>query len=157
MAYSGGSFIIRTGGTNTAEAGPARVPDQADRAGVSSGPASRARRHSHGAGKISPADFVARYANVQLEQGSPVTTEADVFGGEGIAIDRRTICSTGFGAFSAAGLPVVLTAGHCAEDGTARIAELEPPTSATAGGAAPLPGTLAPLGSFGFSQFGGAV
>ena len=34
-------------------------------------------------GKISPADFVARYANVQLEQGSPVTTEADVFGGEG--------------------------------------------------------------------------
>ena len=51
----------------------------------------------------------------------------------------------------------MLTAGHCAEDGAARIAELEPPTSATAGGAAPLPGTLAPLGSFGFSQFGGPL
>ena len=100
---------------------------------------------------------MARYANVQLEQGSPVTTEADVYGGEGYAIDRQTICSTGFGAFSAAGLPVVLTAGHCAEDGTARIAELEPPTSATAGGSAPLPGTLAPLGTFGFSQFGGTL
>ena len=70
---------------------------------------------------MSPADFVARYANVALEQGSPVTTEADVFGGEGYIIDRQTICSTGFGAFSPAGLPVVLTAGHCADDGTARI------------------------------------
>ena len=144
VAYSGGSFTIRTGGTNAAEAGLSGVPNQS--AATATAP-----------GKISPADFVARYANVQLEQGPPATTEADVFGGEGIAIDRRTICSTGFGAFSAAGLPVVLTAGHCAEDGTARIAELEPPTSATAGGSAPLPGMLAPLGRFGFSQFGGPL
>ncbi|WP_346927710.1 hypothetical protein [uncultured Arthrobacter sp.] len=147
VAYSGGSFIIRTGGKNAAEADGSPVPAQpTEPATTDAAP-----------GKISPADFVARYANVQLEQGSPVTTEADVYGGEGYAIDRQTICSTGFGAFSAAGLPVVLTAGHCAEDGTARIAELEPPTSATAGGSAPLPGTLAPLGSFGFSQFGGTL
>ncbi|BCW68210.1 hypothetical protein NicSoilB4_29730 [Arthrobacter sp. NicSoilB4] len=145
VAYSSGRFIIRTGGKNVAEAtGPAVLDPQAAPAPTDAAP-----------GKISPADFVARYANVQLEQGSPVTTEADVYGGEGYAIDRQTICSTGFGAFNEAGLPVVLTAGHCAEDGTARSAELEPPTSSTAGGSAPLPGALAPLGTFGFSQFGG--
>lgn len=147
VAYSGGRFIIRTGGTNTAEAAlPALQDPQTAPSTADSAP-----------GKISPADFVARYANVRLEQGSPVTTEADVYGGEGYVIDRMTICSTGFGAFSAAGLPVVLTAGHCAEDGTARVAEIEPPTSATAGGSAPLPGILAPLGTFGFSQFGGPL
>lgn len=149
VAYSGGRFIIRTGGKNAAEA---TLPAVLDPQAV---PAATDAATDAVPGKISPADFVARYANVQLEQGSPVTTEADVYGGEGYVIDRRTICSTGFGAFSAAGLPVVLTAGHCAEDGTARTAELEPPTSATAGGAAPLPGTLAALGTFGFSQFGG--
>ncbi|AOT02354.1 S1 family peptidase [Arthrobacter sp. U41] len=151
VAYSGGRFIIRTGGTNAAEADVSPVADQPAAADQQSASAPAAPA------KISPADFVARYANVQLEQGSPVITEADVYGGEGYAIDRRTICSTGFGAFSTAGLPVVLTAGHCAEDGAARIAELEPPTSSTAGGSAPLPGSLAPLGSFGFSQFGGPL
>ncbi|MDP9982367.1 hypothetical protein J2W14_001755 [Pseudarthrobacter oxydans] len=169
VAYSGGNFVIRTGGTNAAEAGPTQVPDQQAALDQRTAPDQQAAPDQQSAtepgpaatatapGKISPADFVARYANVQLEQGSPVTTEADVFGGEGIAIDRRTICSTGFGAFSAAGLPVVLTAGHCAEDGAALIAELEPPTSATAGGSAPGSGMLAPLGSFGFSQFGGPL
>ena len=157
VAYSGGSFIIRTGGTNMAEAGLPPAPDQQAASGQQAALDQQAAppTAATAAGKISPAAFVARYANVALEQGSPVTTEADVFGGEGFAIDRRTICSTGFGAFSGAGRPVVLTAGHCAEDGTARTAELEPPASAVAGGSAPLPGTLAPLGSFGFSQFGG--
>jgi hypothetical protein len=182
VAYSGGKFIIRTGGTNTAEVGPTQIPDlqtvpatepdqhTAPEAGSATAPAATAEptpvataepappvATAAAPGRISPADFVARYANVQLEQGSPVTTEADVFGGEGIAIDRQIICSTGFGAFNAAGLPVVLTAGHCAGDGTARLAELEPPTSATAGGAAPRSGILDPLGSFGFSQFGGPL
>ena len=92
-----GSFIIRTGGTNTAEAGPTQVPDrQTARQPPPTSNLRRTRlprcpRPSHARargrfaapGKISPADFVARYANVQLEQGSPVTTEADVFGGEG--------------------------------------------------------------------------
>ena len=157
VAYSGGNFIIRTGGTNAAEAVPSRTPAQQTVPAPQTATAPGTAVTATAPGKISPADFVARYANVQLEQGPPVTTEADVFGGEGIAIDRRTICSTGFGAFSAAGLPVVLTAGHCAEDGRARIAELEPATSATAGGSLTPPGPLAPLGSFGFSQFGGPL
>ena len=42
----------------------------------------------------------------------------------------------------------MLTAGHCAEDGTATVIGLEPPTSSPAGGSLPLPGSLAPLGSF---------
>ena len=62
---------------------------------------------------------MARYANVALEQGSRIKTEEDFFGGQGVVIDNRTICSAGFGAFSPAGLPLVLTAGHCADDGTA--------------------------------------
>nr|WP_274707954.1 S1 family peptidase [Arthrobacter sp. H16F315] len=146
VAYSAGRFVIRTGGTNAAESELSPALDQPSAPTITAAP-----------GKISAASFVARYTNVRLEQALPLTTEADVYGGEGYIIDRRTICSTGFGAFSAAGLPVVLTAGHCAEDGTARVAELEPPVSATAGGSAPLPGTRAPLGRFGFSQFGGPL
>ncbi|SDK43860.1 Trypsin [Arthrobacter sp. ov407] len=148
VAYSGGRFVIRTGGTNVAEAGLSQTPD----------PQTAPATTDAAPGKISPADFVSRYANVQLEQGPPVTTEADLYGGEGYIIDAppwRTICSTGFGAYSPAGLPVVLTAGHCAEDGTAAVIGLEPPTASLAGGSLPLPGRLAPLGSFGFSQFGG--
>ncbi|HEX9229990.1 MAG TPA: S1 family peptidase, partial [Arthrobacter sp.] len=151
VAYSGGRFIIRTGGANAAETAlPAAQPAVLD-------PQAAPSTTDALPGKISPADFVARYANVRLEQGSPVTTEANLYGGEGYVIDRMTICSTGFGAFSAAGLPVVLTAGHCSEDGTAQVAEIEPRTSATAGDSAPLPGSLAPLGTFGFSQFGGPL
>lgn len=165
VAYSGGRFIIRTGGTNAAEAGPARAPGQptapapatTDPVPATTAPAPVPTAPAPG--KISPADFVSRYANVQLEQGSPVTTEADVYGGEGYVIDAgywRTICSTGFGAYSTAGLPVVLTAGHCGEDGTATVIGLEPPASSTAGHSVmPLPGSLLPLGKFGFSQFGG--
>ena len=177
VAYSGGKFIIRTGGTNQAEADPTLLPDQQaapeQQSATTPGPAAQDHQPAPAPtaaapaapaataaapGKISPVDFVARYANVQLEQAPPLETEADVYGGEGYVIDAspwRTICSTGFGAYSAAGLPVVLTAGHCAEDGTATVIGLEPPASATAGGASPLPGTLVPLGSFGFSQFGG--
>ena len=197
VAYSNGRYVIRTGGTNTAEAGPSRLLDpQAAPASTITAPAPTAGPAPEPAaasastvpaapepaaapastvpaapepaaapasaptpGKISPADFVSRYANVQLEEAPPATTEADVFGGEGYVIDAspfRTICSTGFSAFSPTGLPLVLTAGHCAEDGTARVIGVEPPASSTAGGAAaPLPGTLDPLGTFGFSQFGG--
>ena len=105
---------------------------------------------------MSAADFVARYANVALEQGSRIATEEDFFGGQGYIIDGHTVCSAGFGAFSPAGEPLVLTAGHCAADGTAKQAEIEDsgrrrrrPAGAGSGAAA---GTL---GTFGFSQFGG--
>ncbi|MHA7221392.1 S1 family peptidase [Arthrobacter sp. RHLT1-20] len=149
VAYADGRFTIRTGGTNMSEAGLPAILDPQLPPPTFAAPTP---------GKISAADFVARYANVRLEKGAPVKTEADVYGGEGYVIDApfwRTVCSTGFGAYSAAGRPVVLTAGHCAEDGTAAVSGLEPATSSPAGGSLPLPGTLAPLGSFGFSQFGG--
>ena len=151
VAYSGGNFIIRTGGTNTAES--ALSPQQQ----TTLQPQTR-RASTAAPGKISPADFVARYANVRLEVASPAATEADVYGGDGYVIDAppwRTVCSTGFGAYSARGLPVVLTAGHCTEDGTGAVLGLEPRTSAPAGGASPLPERLAPFGTFGYSQFGG--
>lgn len=153
VAYSGGSFIIRTGGTNTAET--ALSPQQQTTLQPQTGKASTAEAAP---GKISPADFVARYANVQLELATPVATEADVYGGDGYVIDAppwRTICSTGFGAYNGSGLPVVLTAGHCTEDGTGAVLGLEPRASAPAGGTAPLPERLAPFGTFGYSQFGG--
>ncbi|MDN4645179.1 hypothetical protein [Arthrobacter sp. PsM3] len=159
VAYSGGRFIVRTGGTNAAETGPAQAPGQLPAPVPATTTAPTPATPAAVPGKISPADFVARYANVQLEQGSPVKTEQDVYGGEGYVIDAgywRTICSTGFGAYSAAGLPVALTAGHCAEDGTATVFGLEPPASSTAGHSLmPLPASLLPLGKFGFSQFGG--
>lgn len=146
VAYADGHFIVRTGGTNTAEAwtSAALAPGSLDPAPA---PAP---------GKISAAAFVSRYANVKLEKGAPIKTEDDYFGGQGYVIDKMTICSAGFGAFDPAGLPLVLTAGHCAEDGTAAKADVEPPTAAPAGGATTsLPAVLEPLGSFGFSQFGG--
>ncbi len=144
VAYTDGRFVIRAGGTNTAEAVPAGVPGQP------SAPPARA------AGKVSPADFVARYTNVALEQGSPIATEEDVFGGQGYVTDLNAVCSAGFGAFDPAGKPVLLTAGHCAHDGDASTASVEPRSSAPASGAetssAP---PYAGLGTFGFSQFGG--
>ncbi len=147
VAYSGGSFIIRTGGTNTAEAVQSPAPDQ--RTAV--GPAAASP------GKISPADFVARYANVQLEKGAAIKSEEDFFGGQGFVTDHGEACSAGFGAYSAAGLPEVLTAGHCARDNTARETKIENLSSSPGAGAQgvwPF-ATAGTLGTFGFSQFGG--
>ncbi|MCU1530615.1 MAG: trypsin-like serine protease [Arthrobacter sp.] len=147
VAYTDGHFVIRTGGTNTPEAGPPSLLDPL--------PAS-ASTPAAAPGKISPAEFVARYANVQLEKGARIKTEEDLFGGQGYVVDGMSICSAGFGAFTPAGEPVALTAGHCAEDGAAKAAAIEPPGSAPAGGSTtPVTGPLAPLGTFGFSQFGG--
>jgi LPXTG-motif cell wall-anchored protein len=63
----------------------------------------------------------------------------------GYIADTWEVCSTGFSAFDPAGLPSVLTAGHCSDDGAAHQASLEFPAWTPAG----------PLGVFGFSQFGG--
>jgi hypothetical protein len=146
VAFADGYFIIRTGGTN--------IPEAQDPGAPSPGSLNRAAEPAPG--KISPADFVSRYANVLLEKGTAIKTEDDLFGGQGYVIDNMTICSAGFGAFDPSGLPLVLTAGHCAEDGKAVNADLEPPTAAPAGGATTaLPAALKPLGTFGFSQFGG--
>lgn len=148
VAFTDGHFVVRAGGINTAEAG------------LPAGPATPAplATAQPAAGKISPAEFVARYANVRLQKSAPIKTEEDLYGGQGYVIDQTAICSAGFGAFSPAGEPLVLTAGHCAGDGPAKkSADLETPTASTAGGATTaLTRPLAPLGTFGFSQFGGA-
>lgn len=165
VTYTDGHFVIRAGSMNTAESDvpaptvPApTVPAPTVPAPTATAPAAPASPSSSvSPGKLTPAQFVARYANVQLEKGAAIKTEDDVFGGQGYFIDDMAICSAGFGAFSPTGLPLVLTAGHCAEDGLAKTAGLEPTAWAKAGGGVtpwPRP-SLAPLGTFGFSQFGG--
>ncbi|WP_026537420.1 hypothetical protein [Arthrobacter sp. 9MFCol3.1] len=148
VTYTDGHFVIRTGGTNTAQSVPASgaVLD----AGLNLEPAGEPGT------KMSAAEFVARYANVTLEQGSRITTEEDYFGGQGYIVDGRTLCSAGFGAFSPAGEPLVLTAGHCAGDGSAKQAEIENPAGAPAAGGAGSGEAAGILGTFGFSQFGGS-
>lgn len=150
VAHADGRFVIRTGGANTAEAGPSAADTLAGGPGPQTEPAATAP------GKVSPADFVARYANVALEQGSPIATEEDLFGGQGYVTTTNSICSTGFGGFKPDGQPVVLTAGHCADDGRATTASIEPLKSAPASGrATPSAPPYDALGAFGFSQFGG--
>ncbi|WP_026266717.1 hypothetical protein [Arthrobacter sp. 131MFCol6.1] len=148
VTYTDGHFVIRAGGTNTAQSVPASGAVPA--AGLNLQPAGEPGT------KMSPAEFVARYSNVTLEQGSRVTTEEDFFGGQGYIVDGRTLCSAGFGAFSPAGEPVVLTAGHCAGDGAAKQAEIEDPAGAPAAGGAGSGAAAGILGTFGFSQFGGS-
>lgn len=127
----GGKFVIRTGGINA----PESLPASSGTGVATAGPAK---------GRISPEQFVSRYANVELDGGTPLKPEADVPGGVGYQTNVGFVCSTGFSVFNPAGLPAVLTAGHCASDGAAKTATLE------------LQGTPAGLlGNFGFSQFGG--
>jgi hypothetical protein len=142
VAFSDGHFVIRTGGSNSPESSrPALVP--------SPGPG------PSGEAKMSPSEFVAKYANVRLEEGEPIAPEDDFYGGQGYYIDRGTVCSAGFSAFSPSGAPLVLTAGHCADDGAAHLAEVALPASEPAGGASVPPEVTGKLGTFGFSQFGG--
>lgn len=132
VVMSGGKFVIRTGGTNSPESAPEAAT------GLVTGTAG-----ATGTGKISPSEFVSRYANVSLDDGARLAPEADLPGGLGYRADNW-VCSTGFSAFDPSGLPAVLTAGHCTNDGTAKSAVLE------------FQGTPAgQLGQFGFSQFGG--
>jgi hypothetical protein len=144
VAYSGGSFVIRTGGINASQAAPEN--SSAGKGGVgSAGNGDTDAVASNSSGKVSAAQFVARYANVLLDDGPALTPEADVVGGQGYFADTGEICSAGFSAFDPAGLPTILTAGHCADDGAAHQATLEFPQWNRAG----------LLGIFGFSQFGG--
>jgi streptogrisin C len=137
VAYSGGKFVIRTGGTNASESAADGT--------VAAAPDTPANQQPPAAGKVSAEDFVARFANVELDAGTDLAPEADLVGGLGYIADTWEVCSTGFSAFDPAGLPSVLTAGHCSDDGAAHQASLEFPAWTPAG----------PLGVFGFSQFGG--
>jgi streptogrisin C len=141
VAYTGSRFVVRTGGINGSEA---TVPDAANAGNISAGLTGPNLTNPTTDGKVSPAEFVARYANVELDAGAPLAPEADVPGGLGYAADNGIICSTGFSAFDPAGLPAVLTAGHCSADGDAETATLQ---------FQGVPAGL--LGKFGFSQFGG--
>ncbi|MCD5340796.1 S1 family peptidase [Arthrobacter sp. AK04] len=141
VVTSGGKFVIRTGAVSALESAPDGADAKAAVAGNSG---------SVGTGRKSAAEFVARFANVELDDGTPLAPEEDVRGGVGYIADTGNIadpgwiCSTGFSAFDPAGLPAVLTAGHCASDGAAETAELEFQFNRTG-----------PLGKFGYSQFGG--
>ncbi|WP_406636489.1 S1 family peptidase [Pseudarthrobacter quantipunctorum] len=135
VVTSGGKFVIRTGGVSALEAAPE---------GTGTAAAEVRSSEAAGLGKKSAAEFVARFANVELDDGTPLAPEEDVRGGAGYIADTGWICSTGFSAFDPSGLPAVLTAGHCASDGAAETAELEFQFNRTG-----------LLGNFGFSQFGG--
>ncbi|MFF1382148.1 trypsin-like serine protease [Arthrobacter sp. NPDC058288] len=130
VAYANGSFVIRTGGTNQPEA-----------EGAPANPATP----GPSAPSPSPSEFVARYSNVRLEEGAPLAPEEDFFGGQGYVFNNVVTCSAGYGAYSPEGKPLVLTAGHCTEDGTLTTANVERPES---------PANKL-LGTLGFSQFGG--
>ncbi|MCU1568808.1 MAG: LPXTG-motif cell wall anchor domain protein [Pseudarthrobacter sp.] len=143
VVSSGGKFIIRTGGVNSPESTADPAPEGTALAAGQVAESGAAASTTAASGKRSAAEFVSRYTNVELDGGAPLAPEADdVPGGVGYIADTGWICSTGFSAFDPAGLPAVLTAGHCASDGTAETAVLESDR-------------LEPLGSFGFSQFGG--
>jgi streptogrisin C len=124
VSSSSGKFVIRTASTARLEPGESPLIPP---------------------GKITAAEFVAGYANVELDDAARLVPEMDVLGGEGYSTDLGEICSTGYSVFDPVGLPAVLTAGHCSNDGTARTANLKSPGTNDG----------APLGAFGFSQFGG--
>ncbi|UEL27886.1 S1 family peptidase [Pseudarthrobacter sp. L1SW] len=136
VVSEGGKFVIRTGSIAAAQS-------TQDTGGTPATPPGGLATTA-APGKISPSEFVSRYANVVLDGGAPLKPEADVPGGMGYQTDNSAICSTGFSAFDASGLPAVLTAGHCTDDGTATTAEL-----LLQGAPAGL------LGAFQFSQLGG--
>lgn len=147
VVFTDGHFVIRTGAPSTPESGVPGIPDA---------PQATTPEATAAPGTLSPAEFAARYSNVQLETGAALKTEESYFGGQGYFADNLAICSAGFSAFGPTGLPLMLTAGHCTEDGLAKAADLEPATSSPAGGwKNPLVRPLASLGKFGFSQFGG--
>ena len=157
-AGADGTFIIRAGGDNSPEnAAPAEAPANAPAGGQPAGgqPADDAAEPGGGQG-MSPSEFVAQYANVVLEKGAPLVSEEDFLGGQGYRVDGGgVVCSAGFSAFSPAGEPLVLTAGHCADDGAARLAEVTLPAGEPAAGSVADSGVTGELGTFGFSQFGG--
>ncbi|MBT2554695.1 peptidase [Arthrobacter sp. ISL-5] len=168
VAAADGKFIIRTGGVNAPEtdiaagaetdAGAAAKEDRMSAAGQAAPtgePAAAGVSGVSGEPRMSPSEFVARYANVVLEKGGPIASEEDFLGGQGYRIDGGIVCSAGFSAFSPDGKPLVLTAGHCADDGAARLAEVTLPAGEPAGGYLAESGVTGELGTFGFSQFGG--
>ncbi|MTE23460.1 S1 family peptidase [Microbacterium sp. ZXX196] len=118
--------------------------------------------HTDDAGAFTTMSGLAlSYANVELADEPAeelVTTAAtDVVGGAGtLASDGATThtCSLGFAAWSPAGEPALLTAGHCTLDGALTDVDRSAPADEPAvGGDGSV--VLDDLGTYGFSQFGG--
>ncbi|ALQ30923.1 hypothetical protein AA310_07545 [Arthrobacter sp. YC-RL1] len=105
-------------------------------------------------------EFADQAKGVQLVEGSgpaKTTAENDFFGAMGYMTDRSGIptpslrlCSSGFNAWSPSGGDAIITAGHCAEDGQTKVAAIAEQSAPNV-----LEAIGAPLGSFGFNQFGG--
>lgn len=115
------------------------------------------------------ADFSAKYANVAVEGASgpakPTFAEGDPFdvvNGQGYAAinaaaQKGGLCSTGWNGFNKTGQPAIVSAGHCTMDGLLKDTYLTNPLfdKGATGDPAVRPQLLAPLGTVGFSQFGG--
>jgi len=103
-------------------------------------------------------EFSTSYPDLVVhEVDSEIETNAtnDVVGGAGYYVNVSATtggsCSIGFTGWSPEGDPAIITAGHCVPDGTTPDTDLTVP----AGDAAGEPALLAPLGTFGFGQYGG--
>lgn len=103
---------------------------------------------------------LAEYDNIVFKDRSVAQAHGtdDVVGGAGYAVEREGVCSFGFSGWSATGDPAIITAGHCgvqgskvertrpSDDDAPYFPAMEPRYS---------PGILDPVGTFGFSQWGG--
>lgn len=105
--------------------------------------------------------FAAEHDNVVIKKiasGFDSLAATDVVAGAGYAapIDAESValCSIGFTGWSPTGEPAVISAGHCTSDGTLSQTLLTVPAQDEAGGGTQ-PAALSPLGTFGFSQYGG--
>ena len=143
MKTGANSFVIRTGGT-------AKVEDQK----ATQTPKATALRVG---GKLTPEEFAEQYTKVTIEKAEGPAKPAaagDVLGGMGYgALTSPTtvaLCSIGFSGFNSAGADAAISAGHCEQDGEVTKVNIMEHSA---------PGEFedigAPLGTFGFSQFGG--
>ena len=152
MVNGNGEFVIRTGD-------PATVGSANDGSTLKTFAFSAAATPT-------VSDFAAKYGNVKIETASgPATAYAnDVTNGQGYfaaSTDflKGGICSTGWNGFNRDGAPAIISAGHCTFDGVLKDTYLMDPEKAPAvtddlNSGSPL-NPLVPVGTFGFSQFGG--
>ena len=142
MKTGSNSFVIRTGGTADVEG-----------KNTSETPKATALRFGE---KMTPEEFAQQYTKVTIEKAEgPAKSAAagDVLGGMGYGARTDTalaLCSIGFSGFNADGGDAAISAGHCEQDGDITKVNIMEHTAPNK-----FAGIGAPLGTFGFSQFGG--
>ncbi|MCV9994379.1 LPXTG cell wall anchor domain-containing protein [Paeniglutamicibacter sp. ZC-3] len=142
MKTGSNSFVIRTGGT-------------ADVEGKNTSETPKATTLRFGE-KMTPEEFAQQYTKVTIEKAEgPAKSAAagDVLGGMGYGARTDTaiaLCSIGFSGFNADGGDAAISAGHCEQDGDITKVNIMEHTAPNK-----FAGIGAPLGTFGFSQFGG--